>query len=148
MNNLIVFVYKVPNRNVFIMATIFTRIIKGEIPCYKVAENEDFIAFLDINPIVKGHILVVPKVEIDYIFDQDDATLADIMPFSKRVAKALEAVVPCGRVCLAVIGLDVPHTHIHLLPTNKMSDFNFKNRFPMLSEEMTVLAAEIATKFE
>ena len=130
------------------MATIFTRIIKGEIPCYKVAENEDFIAFLDINPIVKGHILVVPKVEIDYIFDQDDATLADIMPFSKRVAKALEAVVPCGRVCLAVIGLDVPHTHIHLLPTNKMSDFNFKNRFPMLSEEMTVLAAEIATKFE
>ena len=130
------------------MATIFTRIIKGEIPCYKIAENEDFIAFLDINPVVKGHTLVVPKVEIDYIFDQDDATLAGIMPFSKRVAKALEAVVPCGRVCLAVIGLDVPHTHIHLLPTNNMSDFNFKNRFPMSSDEMTTLAADIATKFE
>ncbi len=130
------------------MATIFTRIIKGKIPCYKVAENEDFIAFLDINPIVKGHILVVPKVEIDYIFDQDDAILADIMPFSKRVAKALEAVVPCGRVCLAVIGLDVPHTHIHLVPTNNMSDFNFKNRFLISSEEMTTLATEIAAHFE
>ena len=82
-------------RTILIMATIFTRIIKGEIPCYKIAENEDFIAFLDINPVVKGHVLVVPKIEIDYIFDHDDATLADMMPFSKRVAKALEAVVPC-----------------------------------------------------
>ena len=130
------------------MATIFTRIIKGEIPCYKIAENEDFIAFLDINPVVKGHVLVVPKIEIDYIFDHDDATLADMMPFSKRVAKALEAVVPCGRICMAVIGLDVPHTHIHLMPTNKMSDFNFKNSFPMSSEEMTELAAAIAAKFQ
>ena len=135
-------------RTILIMATIFTRIIKGEIPCYKIAENEDFIAFLDINPVVKGHVLVVPKIEIDYIFDHDDATLADMMPFSKRVAKALEAVVPCGRICMAVIGLDVPHTHIHLMPTNKMSDFNFKNRFPMSSEEMTELAAAIAAKFQ
>ncbi len=129
------------------MSSIFTRIIKGEIPCYKVAETDEFIAFLDIAPMVKGHTLVVPKAEIDYIFDQDDATLAGIMPFSKRVAKAIEAVVPCGRVCVAVIGLDVPHTHIHLVPTNQMSDFNFKNKFPMTAEEMTALAAEIAEKF-
>jgi histidine triad (HIT) family protein len=130
------------------MASIFTRIINGEIPCYKIAENEEFIAFLDIAPMVKGHTLVVPKVEIDYIFDQDDATLAGILPFSKRVAKAIEAVVPCGRVCVAVIGLDVPHTHIHLVPTNRMSDFNFKNKFPMTAEEMKALAADIAAKFE
>ena len=90
----------------------------------------------------------MPKIEIDYIFDHDDATLAGMMPFSKRVAKALEAVVPCGRICMAVIGLDVPHTHIHLMPTNRMSDFNFKNRFPMSSEEMTELAAAIAAKFQ
>ena len=130
------------------MSSIFTRIIKGEIPCYKVAENDDFIAFLDISPMVKGHTLVVPKVEIDYIFDQDDTTLAGIMPFSKRVAKAIEAVVPCGRVCVAIIGLDVPHTHIHLVPTNRMSDFNFKNKYPMSAEEMTTLAANIFAKFK
>ena len=130
------------------MATIFTRIIRGEIPCYKVAENDDFLAFLDIRPMVKGHVLVVSKVEIDYIFDHDDATLAAIMPFSKRVAKAIEAVVPCQRVCIAVVGLEVPHTHLHLIPTNKMSDFNFKNHFKMSPDEMTELAAAIAAKFE
>ena len=130
------------------MSSIFTRIIKGEIPSYKVAETDDFIAFLDISPMVKGHTLVVPKVEIDYIFDQDDTTLAGIMPFSKRVAKAIEAVVPCVRVCVAIIGLDVPHTHIHLVPTNRMSDFNFKNKYPMSVEEMTTLAADIFAKFK
>lgn len=130
------------------MATIFTRIIRGEIPCYKIAENDDFIAFLDIRPMVKGHTLVVSKAEIDYIFDQDDATLAALMPFSKRVAKAIEAVVPCLRVSIAVVGLEVPHTHVHLIPTNQMSDFNFKNHFPMSSDEMTELAAAIAAKFE
>ena len=130
------------------MATIFTRIINGEIPCYKVAENEDFIAFLDIRPMVKGHALVVPKAEVDYIFDQDDATLAAMLPFSKRVAKAIEAVVPCKRCCVAVIGLEVPHTHIHLVPVNQMSDFNFRNHFAMSSAELTELAAAIAAKFE
>ena len=129
------------------MASIFTSIIKGEIPCYKIAENDAFIAFLDINPIVRGHTLVVPKIEIDYIFNQDDATLAAIMPFSKRVAKAIEAVVSCSRVCVAVIGLDVPHTHIHLLPTDRMSDFNFKNKYSMTADEMKALAASIAIKF-
>lgn len=130
------------------MATIFTRIIKGEIPCYKVAENDDFFAFLDIRPMVKGHVLVVSKVEIDYIFDHYEATLAAILPFSKRVAKAIEAVVPCLRVSIAVVGLEVPHTHLHLIPTNKMSDFNFKNHFPMSPSEMAELAAAIAAKFE
>ncbi len=130
------------------MATIFTRIIRGEIPCYKVAENADFIAFLDIRPMVKGHTLVVSKAEIDYIFDQDEATLAAILLFSKRVAKAIEAVVPCLRVSIAVVGLEVPHTHVHLIPTNAMSDFSFKNHFPMSSDEMAALAAAIAAKFE
>ncbi len=130
------------------MPTIFTRIINGEIPCYKVAENADFIAFLDIHPMVKGHTLVVSKAEIDYIFDQDDATLAAIMPFSKRVAKAIEAVVPCLRVSIAVVGLEVPHTHLHLIPTNQMSDFSFKNHFPMSAEEMAELAVAIAEKFQ
>ena len=130
------------------MSTIFSRIIQGEIPCYKIAENDDFIAFLDINPMVKGHTLVVTKAEIDYVFDQDDAVLAAIMPFSKRVAKAIEAVVPCARCCIAVIGLEVPHTHLHLIPTNLMSDFNFKNKFPMSSAELTALADAIAAEFK
>ncbi len=130
------------------MATIFSRIIKGEIPCYKIAENDNFIAFLDIRPVVKGHTLIVSKAEIDYIFDQDDAVLAAMLPFSKRVAKAIEAVIPCLRVSIAVVGLEVPHTHLHLIPTNAISDFSFKNHFPMSSEDMTALAAAIAAKFE
>lgn len=125
------------------MSTIFTKIIQGEIPCYKIAENEQFIAFLDIRPVAKGHTLVVPKAEIDYIFDQEDDILAGMMPFAKRVAKAIEAVVPCGRICLAVIGLEVPHTHLHLLPTNRMSDFNFKRHEPMTAQELSDLAAQI-----
>jgi histidine triad (HIT) family protein len=128
--------------------TIFSRIIKGEIPCYKIAENDDFIAFLDIRPMVKGHTLVVPKVEMDYIFEQDDAVLAAMLPFSKRVAKAIEAIVPCNRCFVAALGLEVPHTHLHIVPADKMSDFNFKNHFAMTSEEMTALAADIAAKFE
>lgn len=130
------------------MPTIFTRIIKGEIPCYKIAENDDFIAFLDIRPMVKGHTLVVPKAEMDYIFEQDDAVLAAMLPFSKRVAKAIEAVVPCNRCFIAALGLEVPHTHLHIVPADKMSDFNFKNHFAMTAEEMTALAADIAAKFE
>ncbi len=125
------------------MASIFTKIIQGEIPCHKIAENDQFIAFLDIRPVAKGHALVVPKVEIDYIFEQEDEVLAAMLPFAKRVAKAIEAVVPCVRICLAVIGLEVPHTHLHLLPTTSMSDFNFKNHVPMTSQELNDLAVEI-----
>lgn len=130
------------------MATIFTKIINGEIPCYKIAENEHFIAFLDIRPVVKGHTLVVPKAEIDYIFDQDDEILANMLPFAKRVAKAIEAVVPCARICIAAIGLEVPHTHLHLLPTNIMSDFNFKNHVPMSAQALTELAAKIRERLQ
>jgi histidine triad (HIT) family protein len=126
------------------MATIFTRIINGEIPCYKIAEDEHFFAFLDINPIAKGHTLVVPKKEIDYIFHQDDATLAGLLVFAKKVGLALEQVVPCARICLSVIGLEVPHTHVHLIPSNQLSDLNFKNRATVSQEEMAEIARKVA----
>ena len=129
------------------MPSIFTRIINGEIPCYRVAENDDFIAFLDIRPIVKGHTLVIPKKEIDYIFDNDDATLAAILPFAKRVAQAIETVVPCKRCFISVIGLEVPHTHLHLIPANRMGDYSFKNKVDMSAAELSELAAAIAAKF-
>ena len=129
------------------MPSIFTRIINREIPCYRVAENDDFIAFLDIRPIVKGHTLVIPKKEIDYIFDNDDATLAALLPFAKRVAQAIEAVVPCKRCFISVIGLEVPHTHLHLIPANRMGDYSFKNKIDMSATELSELAAAIAAKF-
>ena len=129
------------------MPSIFTRIINGEIPCYRVAENDDFIAFLDIRPIVKGHTLVIPKKEIDYIFDNDAATLAALLPFAKRVAQAIEAVVPCKRCFISVIGLEVPHTHLHLIPANRMGDYSFKNKVDMSAMELSELAAAIAAKF-
>ncbi len=124
--------------------TIFSRIIAGEIPCYKVAEDERFFAFLDINPMTKGHTLVVPKVEVDYLFNLDDKTLADMMVFSKKVVSALEKSVDCMRVGVAVIGLEVPHAHIHLIPINKESDMNFKNaKLKLSQEEMTNIALKI-----
>jgi histidine triad (HIT) family protein len=129
------------------MASLFTRIINGEIPCYRIAENDQFIAFLDINPIVKGHTLVVPKVEIDYIFDNDDATLAALLPFAKRVAAAIEAVVPCKRCFVSAIGLEVPHTHLHIIPANQMGDYSFKNKVVMSSDELAELARLISAKF-
>jgi histidine triad (HIT) family protein len=129
------------------MPSIFTRIINGEIPCHRIAENDEFIAFLDVHPIVKGHTLVVPKKEIDYIFDNDDATLAVLLPFAKRVAAAIEAVVPCKRCFVSVIGLEVPHTHVHLIPANEMGDYSFKNKVEMSAEELAELAKEIAEKF-
>ncbi|MBE0668412.1 MAG: HIT domain-containing protein, partial [Bacteroidales bacterium] len=101
------------------MASIFTRIINGEIPCYKVAENERFIAFLDVRPLTAGHTLVVPKIETDYIFDIDDETLADMMLFAKRVAVAMKEVIECRRIGVAVLGLEVPHAHVHLVPLAK-----------------------------
>jgi len=113
------------------MSSIFTKIINREIPGHIVAEDDNFIAFLDINPLVKGHCLVVPKVEVDYIFDMDDQRLADLMVFSKKIAKGIKQAVPCLRVGVAVIGLEVPHTHIHLVPLNSMNDINFSQ--PKLS---------------
>ena len=127
------------------MDTIFTKIIKGDIPCYKIAENDKFFAFLDINPLAKGHTLVVPKLQVDYIFKLDDEMLAEMMIFAKRIASAIEANVPCERIGLAVIGLEVPHTHIHLVPINKVGDLNFANPKCKLSEEeFNEIAAKIA----
>ncbi|MFN6945575.1 MAG: HIT family protein [Cytophagaceae bacterium] len=109
------------------MASIFTRIINGEIPAYKIAEDENYLAFLDINPLAPGHTLVIPKEEIDYIFDIEDELFSGLHLFSKKVAKALRKAVPCMRIGVAVIGIEVPHTHIHLIPLNSMNDINFSN---------------------
>jgi len=129
--------------------TIFSKIIAGEIPSYKVAENSDFFAFLDINPLAKGHVLVVPKKETDYIFDLDDETLGDMMIFSKRVAKAMKKAIPCERIGVAVIGLEVPHSHIHLVPIIKESDILFnKPKLQLTQKEFVEIAATIAENFE
>ena len=126
------------------MATVFSRIITGEIPSYKIAENDKFYAFLDINPLVKGHTLVVPKQEVDYIFDLDDETLAEMHIFAKSVARAIEKVIPCKRVAVSVIGLEVPHAHIHLIPINKESDIIISNpKLKLSSEEFTTIAKAI-----
>lgn len=125
------------------MATIFTRIIQGEIPCYKIAEDENFFAFLDINPVQKGHTLVVPKVEGDYIFQMEDDQVAGLMVFSKKVAKAIEKAIPCSRISVAVLGLEVPHTHVHLIPISSEKDFNFKEKQQVSPEEMEQIAASI-----
>jgi histidine triad (HIT) family protein len=127
------------------MATIFSRIIAGEIPSYKVAENDRFYAFLDINPLAKGHTLVVPKQEVDYIFDLDDDTLGAMHVFAKQVARAIEKAVPCKRVGVAVMGLEVPHAHIHLIPINRESDMVFSNpKLSLQPEEFKAIAAAIA----
>ncbi len=124
--------------------TIFSKIIIGEIPCYKIAEDKHFFAFLDINPMSKGHTLVIPKVETDYIFNLDDQTLADMMLFAKKIAISIEQSVTCLRVGVAVIGLEVPHAHIHLIPINKESDMNFKNpKLKLSDEEMNEIAEKI-----
>lgn len=117
------------------MASIFSRIVNGEIPCYKIAESEHYLAFLDINPLAKGHTLVIPKKETDYIFDVEDETLAGMMIFAKKVAKAIEAAVPCKRIGVTVIGLEVPHAHIHLIPINSLYDMDFSKPKLKLSQE-------------
>ena len=117
------------------MATIFSRIVNGEIPCYKIAEDEHFFAFLDINPVMKGHTLVIPKREDDYIFNLTDDEIAGMMVFAKKVAKAIEKAVPCKRIGVAVIGLEVPHAHIHLIPITQEGDLDFKKEHVHLSEE-------------
>lgn len=127
--------------------TIFSRIIAGEIPCYKVAETPDYLAFLDIRPSAKGHTLCIPKRETDYIFDIADEELAGLMVFAKRVARAIEQVVPCKRIGVAVIGLEVPHAHIHLVPLNHLSDLTFgREPVPVTAEEMQSLAEQIAAR--
>ena len=131
------------------MASIFTRIVAGEIPCYKVAETDDYLAFLDIRPQVKGHTLCIPKQEIDYIFDLDDDYLGGLMVFSKKVAKAVRAVVPCARIGVSVIGLEVPHAHVHLLPISQLADMTFKpTPIAVPPEEMEALRGAIAARVE
>jgi len=126
------------------MATIFTKIIKGEIPSYKIAESDEYFAFLDIRPLAKGHTLVVPKEEIDYLFDLSDGQLAGIMAFSKKVAKAIEAAVACKRVGVLVVGTEVPHAHIHLVPFQRESQMNItSNPIKVSEEEMKAVAASI-----
>ena len=130
------------------MTTLFLKIIKGEIPSYKVAENEKFFAFLDISPLAEGHTLVVPKIENDYIFDLSDDLLAELMVFSKKVALAIEKNVNCARIGVAVIGLEVPHTHIHLVPINQISDLDFgKERVKLSPSEFERIASEISKSF-
>ena len=129
------------------MATIFTKIIQGEIPCYKVAEDDHFIAFLDINPLRKGHTLVVPKEEVDYLFALPEETLQRMLPFARRVARAIEAVVPCKRIALAVLGMEVPHAHMHLVPIEREGDLGFHGRHAQLTqEEFSALAKAISEK--
>ncbi len=125
------------------MPTIFTKIINGEIPCYKVAEDDHFIAFLDINPNAKGHTLCVPKVEVDKLFDLEETTYLNLMQFSRKVAKALEKSVSCKRIGVAVIGLEVPHVHVHLIPLNQMSDMDFSKKVTLSTQEFQKLAQQI-----
>ena len=127
------------------MASIFSRIVAGEIPCYKVAEDDRFFAFLDISPVAKGHTLVIPKQEVDYIFDLEEETYTGLMAFARRVARALEKTVECKRVGVAVMGLEVPHAHIHLIPITTEGDMNFfRQKLSLPAEEMAALATRIA----
>ena len=129
------------------MATVFTRIINGEIPCYKIAENDSYFAFLDINPLKKGHTLVVPKSETDYIFDLNDTQLQGLILFSKRVAAAIREAYPCNRIGIAVLGLEVPHAHVHLVPMDTMEDINFKNpKLKLSQEEFREIAQNISKR--
>lgn len=129
--------------------TIFTKIVKGEIPSYKVAETEDFYAFLDISPLAKGHTLVIPKAQIDYFFDIDDDKMGEMMLFAKKIAKAIKKTTDCIKVGVAVVGLEVPHAHVHLVPMKKVSDLNFANpKVSLTSEEFKEIAANIAAAME
>ncbi|MGK0386384.1 MAG: histidine triad (HIT) family protein [Patiriisocius sp.] len=128
------------------MASIFTKIINGEIPCYKIAEDDLFIAFLDINPNAKGHTLCVPKEETNKIFDMDEQQYLKLMQFSRRVALALEKTVPCKRVGVSVIGLEVPHVHVHLIPLNDMKEMTFQHKVTLSEDEFLALAKKIGSK--
>ncbi|HNR48900.1 MAG TPA: HIT family protein [Bacteroidia bacterium] len=131
------------------MASIFTRIVNGEIPCNKIAETATCFAFLDINPLATGHVLVIPKREVDYIFDLEDHELAELMSFTKVIAAALKATVPCKRIGMTVIGLEVPHTHIHLIPINQVDDMNFgKPKLKFTAEELELIAIKIRSNLK
>lgn len=126
------------------MSSIFSKIIKGEIPCYKVAENDQFLAFLDIMPLKKGHVLVIPKVEVDFIFDMEDNLLGEMMIFSKEVAQKMKRVLPCKKIGVTVIGLEVPHAHIHLIPIDAVTDMDFsKQKLSLPAEEQIALAKQL-----
>jgi len=125
------------------MPSIFTKIIDGEIPCYKVTEDDNFIAFLDINPNARGHTLCIPKKEINRIFDMEEAHYLDLMKFSRKVAKAIEKTVSCDRIGVSVIGLEVPHVHVHLIPINEMKEMTFQHKVELTTEEMEALAEAI-----
>ena len=131
------------------MATIFSRIVNGEIPSYKIAEDDRFYAFLDINPLAEGHTLVIPKAEVNYIFDLDPDTLSGLTLFAQRVAKAIDKAMPCKRVGVAVLGLEVPHAHIHLVPLNKESDIDFrKPKLKLTPERFTEITQKISKEFK
>ena len=125
------------------MASIFSRIIAGEIPCYKIAENDQYFAFLDVFPCAVGHVLVIPKQEIDYLFDLNDELYAGLMAFAKQIEPAIRKAIPCKRVGVAVIGLEVPHAHVHLIPMNSMNDMNFNHKLKLSQEELAKTAAKI-----
>jgi len=130
------------------MPSIFTKIINGEIPCYKIAEDENFFAFLDINPNAKGHTLCVPKKEVDKILDLDEETYLRLMAFSRKIGKAIEATVQCKRVGMTVIGLEVPHVHVHLIPLNNMSNATFQSKVSLTKEEFEKVAEDIRSKIQ
>ena len=131
------------------MSTIFTKIVKGEIPCHKVAEEDQYLAFLDINPLAKGHTLVIPKEEVDYIFDIEDNLYLGLMLFSKKVALAIEQVIDCERIGVAVVGLEVPHAHVHLIPINHIEDISFaKPKLQLSNEELAEVSQKISEVFK
>lgn len=128
------------------MASIFSKIVQGEIPCHKIAETPDYLAFLDVRPLVRGHVLVIPKQEVSYIFDLEDNVLSGLHVFAKKIAKAIEKAIPCKRVGVAVIGLEVPHAHIHLIPLTKESDIYFSNtKLELTDDELASIATSIRT---
>jgi histidine triad (HIT) family protein len=130
------------------MSTIFTKIVTGEIPSYKIAETDDFYAFLDINPLAKGHTLVIPKKEIDYILDMDDKLHSELWNFAKKIGKAVEKVIPCERIGITVIGLEVPHTHIHIIPINSIYDMDFKrDKLQLEASEFMEIAKSISKEY-
>ena len=130
------------------MPTIFSKIIDGQIPCYKVAENDEFLAFLDINPNSIGHTLCIPKSEIDDILDLDELTYKNLMMFSRKVAKSIKKVIECKKVSISVIGLEVPHVHVHLIPINEMQDANFSNKITLSDSDFIETAKQISTSFD
>jgi len=130
------------------MPSVFSRIVKGEIPCHKIAETDDYLAFLDVFPCAVGHTLVIPKQEIDYLFDLDDSLYMGLMQFAKTVAAGVEKAIPCKRIGVAVVGLEVPHAHVHLIPLSSMADMNFNNKLKMTQDELAETAQRIREQLE